>query len=340
MNSKYKILLIALLLGSCATKKDAGLEKVQQVSSDTKAEVKVNLDSVCSAKGRRVPLIGEAESVSVDGVGSFKSRIDTGAKTVSVNAKNIKKYLKGGEDYVSFTLVSDAGKSKFFNRKVQKIGKIKSASNKQERYFVLLDLIVEGKKIEVLVNLNDRSRMEYKLLIGRNLLRGNYSVDSGSKDYFKTRKLVDKSAFENTDCSSYKKLIEIGTLENIKVDKKYSLKTRIDTGAARTSIDGYDIKEFKKGKKKYIRFKTRNDQNKVITVEKPMLGKVPVTSATHSKPIMRYLVSYKLTLGNKTKSFKVSLADRKNLKYKLLIGRDFINNVYEVDTSKTYIFKK
>ena len=81
---------------------------------------------------------------------------------------------------------------------------------------------------------------------------------------------------------------------------------------------------FKKGNKKYLRFKTHDDKKKIITLEKRRLGKVPVTSATHSGPVMRYLVSYELTLGNKTKSFKVSLADRRKVKYKLLIGRDFI----------------
>lgn len=329
MTNKYKIFLISLLLSSCATNDQKKMEDNQGKNASQKET------SDCSSD-REVPLIGEAEHIVISGVGSFNSRIDTGAKTVSVNAKNIKKYIKGGEDHVSFTLVSDDGKSKFFNRKVQKIGKIKSASNKQERYFVLLDLIVEGNKIEVLANLNDRSRMEYKLLIGRNLLRGHYSVDSGNKDYFIKR----QAAKTKNECLDPKQFIEIGTLENIKIDKKYVLKTRIDTGAARTSIHGYDIKEFKKGKKKYLRFKTHDDKGKLITVEKKMLGKVPVTSATHSKPIMRYLVSYQLTLGNKTKSFKVSLADRRKLKYKLLIGRDFINNVYEVDTSKTYIFKK
>ena len=55
---------------------------------------------MCSEKGREVPLIGQAESIEVDDVGSFKARIDSSAKTVSVNAKKIKKYLKGGEDYV------------------------------------------------------------------------------------------------------------------------------------------------------------------------------------------------------------------------------------------------
>ena len=166
--------------------------------------------------------------------------------------------------------------------------------------------------------------MEYKLLIGRNLLSGNYSVDSGVKDYFKKRSMADKELYEDVDCSRYKKLIPIGTLENIRIDKKYSLKTRIDSGAARTSIHGFDIKEFKKGNKKYLRFKTHDDKKKIITLEKRRLGKVPVTSATHSGPVMRYLVSYELTLGNKTKSFKVSLADRRKVKYKLLIGRDFI----------------
>jgi ribosomal protein S6--L-glutamate ligase len=332
MRSKYQVLTLALLLSACATQK--------KEHDKSNPNYQKNLKAACSVKEREVPLIGEAETITIDGVGKYKSRIDTGAKTVSINAMNIKKYVHEGEDWVSFKLVSDNGTKKSFKKKIQKVSKIRSASNSHERYFVLMDLVVEGKKIEVLANLNDRSRMTYKLLIGRNLLRGNYNVDSGSIDLFKSRASLDSSFIESVNCSESKKLIEIGTLEKIKIDGKYKLKSRIDTGASRTSIHAYDIKKMKKKGKTYLRFKTQDDKDKEIIVEKRLLGRVPVTSATSTKETMRYLVSYKLGLGENSKSYKVSLVDRRGLKFKLLIGRDFINNMYEVDTSKTYIFKK
>lgn len=329
MFRNLQAMLFALLLVSCANQK-----------SNNSPEYKRDLKVACSSKDRAIPLVGEAETITIATVGDFKSRIDTGAKTVSVNATEIKKFVYKGEDWVSFNLKADDGTSKKIKKPIQKTSKIKSASNSHDRYFVLLDFIVEGQKVEALANLNDRSRMEYKLLIGRNLLRGRFNVDSGSINLINKRKNLAQDVYQSADCSKGTKLEEIGTLERITIDGNYSLKGRIDTGATRTSIHAFNIKKIKKNGKDYLRFKTHNDKGKIITVEKKYLGQIPVTSATSDKETMRYLVSYKLGLEQNTKSYKVSLVDRRGLKFKLLIGRDFINNMYEVDTSKTYIYKK
>jgi hypothetical protein len=59
--------------------------------------------------------------------------------------------------------------------------KVKSSAQKdgslQGRYKVRLPLQWKTFKKEVLVTLNDRTKMDYPMLIGRNFLRGNFVVD-------------------------------------------------------------------------------------------------------------------------------------------------------------------
>ena len=45
-----------------------------------------------------------------------------------------------------------------------------------------MDLIWNGKSHAIPVNLRDRKKLEYKLLIGRNWLDGKYLVDVSKKD--------------------------------------------------------------------------------------------------------------------------------------------------------------
>ncbi|WP_127716848.1 RimK/LysX family protein [Halobacteriovorax sp. HLS] len=329
MKIKYIRLLVLLFLCACAlpeNKKDLN-------SSERKI-------AICSIQDRVLPLIGEVEKIDIVGLGSFATRVDTGAKTTSVNAAEIKELVKNGEDYISFKVIANNGKSKTFVKKVEKISKIKSANNSHKRYFVTLDLYVEGKKVKALVNLNDRSRMDYKLLLGRNILRGRYSVDSSTKNLIaKRKKFKDVLDQKESDCNSIFNLKELGSLEKVTLDELVTLKARIDTGASRTSINAYDLKAFKKGKEEYISFKISNSKNKAVSITKKVAAKVPVTSATSLKPEMRYVVPFEVAIGNDKRNINVSLADRRGLKHKILIGRDYINNAYEVNTSKSYIYK-
>ena len=112
MFRNLQAMLFALLLVSCANQK-----------SNNSPEYKRDLKVACSSKDRAIPLVGEAETITIATVGDFKSRIDTGAKTVSVNATEIKKFVYKGEDWVSFNLKADDGTSKKIKKPIQKTSK-------------------------------------------------------------------------------------------------------------------------------------------------------------------------------------------------------------------------
>jgi hypothetical protein len=124
-------------------------------------------------------LIGRIEWVSLPELKvKHKARIDTGAKTTSMHAVNIEEVEQRGELFVKFQTVDDEGKTVEVVRKVDTTQRVSNTSGFVSKRYVIKEKIKMGQiEREVLVNLNDRSKMDYKFLVGRNLLLGRFIVD-------------------------------------------------------------------------------------------------------------------------------------------------------------------
>ena len=124
-------------------------------------------------------LIGRVEWVALPELKiKHKARIDTGAKTTSMHAMNIEEVQQRGELFVKFQTVDSEGKTVELVRKVDTTQRVSNTSGFVSRRYVIKEKIRMGTiEREVLINLNDRSKMEYKFLIGRNVLLGRFIVD-------------------------------------------------------------------------------------------------------------------------------------------------------------------
>lgn len=111
----------------------------------------------------------------------LKARIDTGAKTTSIDAQNITPFERDGKEWVRFDLL--VGKKKYdIERKVIKTILIKRHGEDSQRRFVVRMRIVIGDVSQLIsVNLNDRESYQYPVLIGRNFLRDYFIVDVGKR---------------------------------------------------------------------------------------------------------------------------------------------------------------
>lgn len=124
-------------------------------------------------------LIGRVEWVEMPDVKlKHRARIDTGAKTTSMHATNIEEVQQRGELFVKFQTVDAEGKPVDLLRKVDTTQRVANTAGFVSRRYVIKQKIKIGTiEREVLINLNDRSKMEYKFLIGRNVLLGRFIVD-------------------------------------------------------------------------------------------------------------------------------------------------------------------
>lgn len=126
-------------------------------------------------------LYGRYEYIGVPEIGqTFKAKMDTGALTASLSAKDIEQFSRDGEDWVRFRLASKGASDKVYEHKLARISKIKNRADEEDeeggseiahRPVVDLELCLGNVKRTVEVNLTDRSSFNYPLLIGAKALR-------------------------------------------------------------------------------------------------------------------------------------------------------------------------
>lgn len=141
-------------------------------------------------------------------------------------------------------------------------------------------------------------------------------------------KIVYKDRVVKADCKS-SDMQSIGAVELVQiVDVGVTKEARIDTGATTTSIDAQDIVLFERDGKKWVKFKFAGKK-----LEKKLIG--IVTIKRHgSEGIKRPSIMLRLALGKTTRNVKVTLADRSKFTYPILIGRNFLKDMFMVDVSK------
>ncbi len=125
-------------------------------------------------------IAGDTEVVFIEDANlSFKARVDTGAKTSSIHAENIELDLSGDPrgKPISFDLVTKEGLSRKIKTRVSSVIKVRTSEMAEHRYVVPLLMKWNDSSKTVLVTLNDRTKMKYRLLLGRNWLHGDFIVD-------------------------------------------------------------------------------------------------------------------------------------------------------------------
>lgn len=115
---------------------------------------------------------------------NIRSKLDTGATTSSIDARDIEKFEKDDADWVRFTVINrDTEEEQVLEKPVVRIVHVKRhGKDSQERYVVDLDFCIGDRLITEEVSLTNREKWNYPLLVGRNHLAGHVLVDSAIKD--------------------------------------------------------------------------------------------------------------------------------------------------------------
>ena len=133
-------------------------------------------------------LIGETAWIRIGGGAyPYLARIDTGALVTSINAIEVsitdgsKEPEKNIGKKISFITINRDGRSQQFTGIIKRISTVRNSQGIEWRYIIELALSWKNVTKTVEVNLRDRSRMSYKLLIGRNWLSDDFLVDVDMK---------------------------------------------------------------------------------------------------------------------------------------------------------------
>ena len=110
----------------------------------------------------------------------LSAKLDTGAKSASLSAVNIYKFEKDNKTFIRFIVPSRSGDIEFVSEYVGRI-KIKMRAVEKKlvgknqtaikRPVVLLRIMLDGKECTLPVNLTNRKRFNYPLLLGRDAIK-------------------------------------------------------------------------------------------------------------------------------------------------------------------------
>lgn len=140
-------------------------------------------------KKYRLPVIGWREWVALPalGIASIKVKVDSGARSSSLHAFDLKTFEKDGVEYVRFKvhpLQRSREKIVVVEAVVLEYRSVKSSSGVAKMRPVIITLVeLLGEKWPVELTLASRDNMGFRMLLGREAFRGKFLVDAGRSYY-------------------------------------------------------------------------------------------------------------------------------------------------------------
>lgn len=141
---------------------------------------KKKIDKFQDFQGKTV--IGNIEQINFPqfNMKQIPSKIDSGATTSSIHVSYLKKDLKNKK--VTFILLDerfDAYTGKQITLPLDSTIRVQSSNGEDEaRPMIKLDIELKGKLLETYFTLTDREELEYPILIGKDILSGNFIIDA------------------------------------------------------------------------------------------------------------------------------------------------------------------
>ena len=114
------------------------------------------------------------------------------------------------------------------------------------------------------------------------------------------------------------------------------LKSKIDTGAETCAIHCHGFKRVRKKGKKYLKatFKIGHRKEREFLFES--FSKVKVTSSNGNSS-KRYKIELSIKIGQQEHLVNFTLANRREMNFPVLLGRNLLENNYLVDVSQKFL---
>ncbi len=116
------------------------------------------------------------------------------------------------------------------------------------------------------------------------------------------------------------------------------IKAKIDTGARSSSIHAFDIEPFEKNGERWVNFKIhplQHSDEKTVSCSAKVKDYRSVTDSGGHKS-MRYIIETRFRIGSDTFSAELSLFNRSNMLFRMLVGRTALKGRYLVDPLRSY----
>ncbi|MFB4351106.1 ATP-dependent zinc protease [Microbacterium sp. CR_7] len=117
------------------------------------------------------------------------------------------------------------------------------------------------------------------------------------------------------------------------------IKAKIDTGARTSSLHAFDIHEFERDGAAWVRFRVKpwqDSQEDAVVVESPVHDRRAVRSSSgHAQD--RFVVELLIRLYDREVLAEVTLSNRDEMGFRMLIGREALKQGYVVDPARSFV---
>ncbi|GAA1912605.1 ATP-dependent zinc protease family protein [Nocardioides hwasunensis] len=116
------------------------------------------------------------------------------------------------------------------------------------------------------------------------------------------------------------------------------VKAKIDTGARSSSIHAFDLEVFDRDGHDWVRFSIhpwQKSDDDHVELSLPVLDVREVRSS-NGQVEKRYAVALDVTLAGRTVTTVMTLSNRDEMGFRMLIGREALERGYLVDSSRSY----
>lgn len=116
------------------------------------------------------------------------------------------------------------------------------------------------------------------------------------------------------------------------------VKMKVDTGAKTSCLHAFKIKPFQKENEKWIRvwFHPEQESNREVVCEFLIFDRRAVSDSGGHKT-NRYVIKTPIIMGDKTFDVELTLTNRDNMKFRMLLGRRALAGNFLVNSSKSYL---
>lgn len=184
-------------VGVLLTAQDARLSQMQaslrrvesRLDEQSRGSIEPAPARTCEPEAVQLPrklTVGRREKVWIEPLQMLlPARIDTGAETASLDARNIEEFERNGNAWVRFDIVHpETGEAISMESEIVRFVRIlQSSADKPERRAVIeLGIVIGTIRQEAEFTLSNRSHLDFQVLVGRNILRDLMIVDVGQSN--------------------------------------------------------------------------------------------------------------------------------------------------------------